>query len=218
MTTERDSARSPRAWVLVDYSNCTSSLERSWRDRRTSEWRIDWRRFPEWLVQEAGRLLGMDSLLLTGKSVFSSFTPDSEPSERHREFCYGTLRAKLGYEVTVLPRRPRHPSECSNCGGSIASCPYCGKDLSGWQEKGVDTALSFRMALVVTRDEADVIILVSNDRDFEPNIKAIQQSGVAVVHAAFAPQGGYLSDRCDAAIDINRGRNSIEFRRPRRRS
>ena len=90
--------------------------------------------------------------------------------------------------------------------------------VSGWQEKGVDTALSFRMALVVTRDEADVIILVSNDRDFEPNIKAIRQSGVAVVHAAFAPQGRYLSDRCDAAINISRGRNSIEFRRPRRRS
>lgn len=203
------------AWLFIDWWNCRNALFRSIERRRQPPWEIDWQILPSWLIREARYLLDLDALDLGGASVFSSYTPGQASSERHRDFCHGILEARYGYEVTLLPRTRRRPPRCPVCSISIPNCPNCGRPLSGRQEKGVDTALAFRMAQVAMRGEADILIIASGDSDFAPIVTSVRDLGRTVIQAAFVPEGENLARTCHAVIDINAGRSSIEYRRRR---
>lgn len=212
------------AWLFIDWWNCNRSLKRSYKNP-DDEWEIDWVLFWNSLIAEVRDRLHLDALKPAGASVFSAYAPGEEKSERHWKFCHGTLKAKYGYDVRVLARtsKPRSP-ECRNpkCEAKVSDCPHCGRrgQLARRSEKGVDTALAFRMAQVAMRNEANILILASGDSDFVPIVEAVQGLGCTVFQAAFRSkgkslQGEILGDYCKrdggGVIDINSLRDRITF-------
>lgn len=155
MTNADRSANGPlRAWVLLDYWNCWNSLQRSIHKHGDKRWEIAWDRLPKWLADESARLLGIDNLQLAGQSVFSSYRPGQT---EHLNFVRDTLGARYGYEATIFEQKPRRPPKCKRCKAEFKRCQRCGASQWGWQEKGVDTAIAFRIAtLAIYSDVGDI--------------------------------------------------------------
>ena len=207
---DRSTASPLRAWVLLDYWNCWNSLQRSIHRHGDNQWEIAWDRLPKWLAGESARLLGVDNLQLAGQSVFSAYRPGQT---KHLHFIHSTLGDKYGYETTIFEQKRRHPPKCRNCNAEFKRCEQCGESQWGWQEKGVDTAIAFRMATLAISRDADVIVLGSGDGDFSPVVEAARELSLRVVQAAFPPQGKALGAKCDAVIDMRSGRRHIQFQK-----
>lgn len=68
-------------------------------------------------------------------------------------------------------------------------------------EKGVDVKLAVDMVTNAFYDKYDVAIIVTNDADFVPAIKAVQESGKAVYNVSFPKSKSYhLNKVCDKII------------------
>lgn len=197
-----------RAWVLLDYWNCWNSLQRSIDLHGDEPWQIAWGRLPKWLADESARLLEIDNLQLAGQSVFSAYRPGQI---EHLRFVRRTLGRRYGYETTIFEQKRRRPPRCKRCKTEFTRCAQCGESQWGWQEKGVDTAIAFRIATLAMSGDADVIVLGSGDSDFSPVVEAARALSLRVVQAAFPPQGKALGAECDAVIDIRSGRRYIQF-------
>lgn len=72
-------------------------------------------------------------------------------------------------------------------------------------EKGVDVKLAVDLIIGATKNEFDTAILVSNDADFVPAIKAIQELGKKVVNITFPKRKSYhLNQTCNKTIEITK--------------
>lgn len=168
-------AGAPHAHLFIDYWNIVipaREAARRYQGRRG----LDWDRFPEWLVEEARIKLGLTKLTYTPAHLFYSYDPRDEKKMRERDWVLGDLRATRNFTVHQFKQRPiRKPVTCSNrdCRAKIASCPQCGSEFSGNQEKGVDVALALTLAEEAWLHEYDVGILVSGDGDL---IRAVQNA------------------------------------------
>lgn len=165
----------PHAHLFIDYWNIVipaREAARRYQGRRG----LDWDRFPEWLVEKARVKLGLTKLTYTPARLFYSYDPRDEKKMRERDWVLGDLRDTRNFTVHQFQQRPiRKPATCSNrdCRAKIASCPQCGSEFSGNQEKGVDVALALTLAEEAWLREYDVGILVSGDGDL---IRAVQNA------------------------------------------
>ena len=50
----------------------------------------------------------------------------------------------------------------------VATCPACGADMRGTEEKGVDLRMATDMIRLAWSDNYDIAVLVSSDQDFVP--------------------------------------------------
>lgn len=72
-------------------------------------------------------------------------------------------------------------------------------------EKGIDVKLATDMLTNAFYDKYDTAIIVTNDADFVPVIKAVQELGKTVHNASFPKSKSYhLNKVCDKTITITK--------------
>jgi len=202
----------PRAGIFVDFWNFTLSHRRASLDRRGEVWRVDWKRFPQWLVEQARAELGLRSTLeYAGTTVFTSYNPANPRSVGHRNWVDGFLRRQDKMRVFMYEQQQRTTPRCAECGEEIGQCPSCNAPLVAYEEKQVDTGLSVRIAEAARSGDLDVIILLSADVDLMAAVESARRAGRYIVQAAFPPGGQRLARRCHAVIDIDDGRSEISL-------
>lgn len=189
--------------IFVDYWNFSLALRSEARKRGLGQPRVDWDHFPERLVQQAASALALDNLWRKQTSVFTSHDPERDSEVGHSEWVDDYLRKRRRTLVSNPPRVPvRSPPSCPKCHVFVAYCPWCGADLRGFEEKGVDTGLSVALATASRSGELDIAILISSDTDMIPAIRSVRRDGHRVVHARFPPGGNRVARACDVSIDI----------------
>ena len=189
--------------IFVDYWNFSLALRSEARKLRLGGPRVDWDLFPERLVQQASSALALDNLWRKQTSIFTSYDPERDSEVGHRDWVNGYLRRRRRTKVINPPRSPvQSPPSCPSCHVFVAYCPWCGADLRGFEEKGVDTGLSVAMSTASRSGELDIAILISSDTDMIPAIRSVRKDGHRVVHARFPPGGNRVARACNVSIDI----------------
>ena len=96
----------------------------------------------------------------------------------------------------------------------MTTCPACGADTRGTEEKGVDVRMATDMISLAWVDNYDIAVLVSSDRDFVPVAEFLETRGIKVIHGAFPPKGAELTARCWGSINIPHLREKFRFTKP----
>lgn len=205
--------RNERVMVFVDFWNLALTQNEEIRKRRDRPWRIDWTRFPNWLVARAGELASVSEPRYAGTKFYSSVSASSRMTMRHKTWVEKILRPLPGFEIVMKEQKPRSPKRCRNCNRPINRCPHCSTPITRMVEKGVDTALGISMIRHAYRDDFDIAVLVTSDTDLVPAVEAANDTGRKVVQAGFGFGSADLTQACWASIDIYEGRDEIEFRR-----
>ena len=127
--------------------------------------RIAWRSLPQVLIGELPAVLGPSTnMLYKGTLVYASVDPrPGSKDELLKGFLHNTLGQMTGYQVYVRDRR--HKSD---------DCPHCAKTIHRMVEKGLDSSIVTDLFGGAINNAYDIAVLVSNDSDFVPAIKTIQ--------------------------------------------
>jgi uncharacterized LabA/DUF88 family protein len=107
-----------------------------------------------------------------------------------------------GIRVIAKERKAKSAPFCPHCHKSIDTCPYCGNQMIGTIEKGIDTAIVTDIISLAWEKAWEVAILVSSDRDFIPLVELLADKGLRVINAYFPPKGAHLARTCWANIDF----------------
>ena len=131
--------------------------------QRDVGWRIDWRRFAEYLEQ--------------GGEIWQTYFFGSEhnPPRPEETGFYQFLKEQLRWEVVVYPLG-RKTLNCSNCDHSEI-VPA---------EKGVDVGLATKMLMLGINQAYETAILVAGDRDYLETVKYLKGMGLRVEVVAWA--------------------------------
>ena len=190
-----------RVIVFVDYSNFRPSMERT-----EHGFRIDLRPLGNRLAQAALATVEPDArLIYQGMRLYGSYDPDTPAGETQRNWYTNFASQVPGvYSVLVPRQRKRGYPTCPNpsCHKSVETCPACGSNLRGTEEKGVDTRIATDLISMAWDGNYDVAVLVSSDRDFVPVVRFLQNRAIKVVHGAFPPFAAELSQECWASISV----------------
>ncbi|MDE0527539.1 MAG: NYN domain-containing protein [Truepera sp.] len=93
----------------------------------------------------------------------------------------------------------------------MTTCPGCGADMRGTEERGVDVRMAIDMISLAWVDNYDSAVLVSSDRDFVPVAEFLETRGIKVIHCAFPPKGSELTARCWGSINVPRLRERFRL-------
>ena len=198
-----------RVRVFLDFWNfqlSVNSLEQGFR--------IDWLTLGRILAQESLNVIDPTAKIeYQGMNVYGSYDPASRNDIRLRQWALYTLDKFPGVQVTMLQRqRKRRGPICPSCHSTVNSCPICGSNMLGTEEKGVDTRIVTDMISLAWVDNYDAGVLISSDRDFVPVVDFLETRGIKIIHGAFPPQASELTKKCWGSISIP---NIVEkFRRP----
>lgn len=66
-----------------------------------------------------------------------------------------------------------------------APCHHCGKRTMVLQEKGVDVRLATEMVMAAVHDQAEAIVVLSNDADMIPALEVVKRAGTQVIYMHF---------------------------------
>ncbi|WP_207187359.1 NYN domain-containing protein [Rhodospirillum rubrum] len=195
-----------RCMIFVDFWNFTLSM-------KTVEeaFPCDWKALPYVLTKEAGYQVDPSaSTEYRGMRVYGSF--DGKGDANLRKWVKTKLETFPGVSIKFVDRQKKMSGpKCPICYKVIGKCPYCGNDMRGTEEKGVDTAIVTDMISLAWENAFDIAVLVSADRDFVPVAEYLHTKGIKVIHAAFPPKGALLSQKCWGSIDVGLSRD--RFRR-----
>ena len=197
-----------RARVFVDFWNYTLSM----RDV-DADFRTDWSRLGPVLVAAAvGRINPQVPCEYQGLNFYGSYDPASEGDQRLYRWATTKVDTFPGVSVSIVPRqRKRSPPKCPACHHEVATCPSCGADMRGTEEKGVDVRIATDMIRLAWVDNYDVAVLVSSDKDFVPVAEFLETRGIKVIHGAFPPRGSELTRKCWSSIDVAGSREEFRF-------
>lgn len=197
-----------RVRSFVDFWNFQLSLRDAY-----AGFKIDWQKVGPVLAREAGRLVDASlPVSYEGLHVYGSFDPDKETDVKFRGWFNNTLDKMPGVHGYLAERqRKRNPPKCPHCQTTVDTCPACTKSMLGTEEKGVDTQIVTDIISLAWIDAYDVAVLVSSDRDFVPVAEFLQSKGRKIVHGAFPPKGGHLSQKCWANLSIPDIRESFRL-------
>ena len=187
-----------RVRVFIDFWNFQLSLNQD-----GSRFRPDWKILGNLLAHEALQKIDKTArLVYQGVNVYGSYG-ENEPDLKLRKWAVNTLARMTGVQVEMLPRqRKRRGPACPTCHNVVSTCPACGADMRGTEEKGVDTHIATAMISLAWTDNYDAAVLVSSDRDFIPVVDFLATKGIKVVHGAFPPAAADLTTSCWASIAI----------------
>ena len=125
--------------------------------------------------------------------MYASIDPQSEKDRKLKNFLR-IMEGFPGYTVSV-----RKPHACSNdgCRLPINNCPHCDQPLKRTVEKGVDASLITDLLSMAFDDTYDIAVLVTEDADFAPAVKYIQNKiNKKVYQAYFRRLGDELRNAC----------------------
>ena len=150
--------------------------------------KIDWRRLPPILMGELPAALGLatENLNYKGVNIYASVNPDPQSNDaKLRNFLHKTLNQFPGFQVQVFERKERPSADAT------------GQTTSRTVEKGVDTKIVTDLFEGAINATYDIAVLISNDADFCPAIRAIQDRlDRKVIHAGFKRGGDEIRSAC----------------------
>lgn len=177
--------------LFIDFWN----FQLGWNQILTPNWappqprvRILWREVPTVLISELPTILGTNTAYLyKGARVYASVNPAaSGKDEGLKKFLRNVLGQMTGFQVNVRERRAR-----------VERCDECGHETRGTIEKGVDSLIVSDLFEGAINDGYDVAILVSNDSDFCPAVRTIQDRlNKQVIHVGFRQGGVEIRSAC----------------------
>lgn len=139
--------------------------------------------------------------IYAGMNVYGSY--DSESEKSLNRWATNVLDVFPGVNAKFKPRtRKKSAPHCPACREEVQSCPACGGDMRGKQEKGIDTWIVTDLVNLAWEGAYDVAVLVSSDQDFVPAAEHLQNKGIKVIHAGFPPRGMLLKQKCWGSIDV----------------
>jgi hypothetical protein len=134
--------------------------------------------------------------LYVGTHVYASIDPNN-PADRKLNGFFHAMDGFDGYNVTVKERRPASAVHCKNCKKEISICPECKALLKRTVEKGIDATLLTDLIRSAFDDIYDQAILITEDSDFVPAVKFIQERwNKQIVHAYFRGKSDELRNAC----------------------
>ena len=187
-----------RVRVFIDFWNYTLTM----RDHVDPTFETDWAKLgPELARAAVAKVDAAATGEYQGMNFYGSYDRITE-TKLHR--CATTVVDTFpGVTVSMVARqKKRSPPKCPTCRSPVATCPSCGADMRGTEEKGVDVRMATDMISLAWIDNYDVAVLVSADRDFVPLAEFLQTRGLKVIHGAFPPAGAQLTQRCWGSVDI----------------
>lgn len=192
-----------RVRLFVDFWN----YQLQWNNRAPEGRHCDWRKLPQAFVVSAQEQLATagvnEPLLLEETRVYASYNPASDRDANLRGWFHNFLDRQPSFRVFMAERKDKPaPMYCRNCKQVISICPHCDTVLSRSREKGVDTAIVTDLLSLAWEDAYDVAVLVSSDADMIPAVERVQEKGLKVVNAMWAPLGIDLARACWASFDI----------------
>ena len=173
--------------LFVDFWNFQISWNDHVRPDENSGYpyvKIGWRNLPQVLIGELPSVLGpATEMAYKGTQVYASVNPTpGGPDARLKGFLHSTLGQMTGYRVHVRDRRFKSDS-----------CPHCKKPIERMVEKGVDSSIVTDLFDGAINDAYDIAVLVSNDSDFVPAIKTIQERlNKQIIHVGFRRGGDHV--------------------------
>lgn len=204
----------PRIKVFVDYWNLQLTLnerEAAQQHQDNLRFKIDWRKLPAWLADNAARTTGIPKYSYEGAIIHASYDRNSSDGPGFFNWATTWLNRQPGIQVECHVRRPRSRPRCNSCHKEIATCPHpeCGNPITGTIEKGVDTAIATDMIRLAWENAYDIGVLASLDADLIPAVHFLDQKGKKIVQAGFPPKGVDLATSCWASFDIFANREDI---------
>ena len=188
-----------RVRVFIDFWNYSLSM------REIDEsFRTDWSRLGLVLSQAAVAVIDATARgEYQGLNFYGSHDPDSVRDRKLHRWATTVVDTFPGVSVSIMPRqKKRSPPRCPACYAKVQSCPKCGTDMRGTEEKGVDVRMATDMISLAWVDNYDIAVLVSSDRDFVPVAEFLETKGIKVIHGAFPPKGAHLTRKCWGSINI----------------
>lgn len=150
--------------------------------------KIAWKDVPNVLIAELPAIFGPSNpMIYKGTRIYASVNPSAGgKDEPLKKFLHNVLGQMTGFQVDVKDRHPKNEQ-----------CPECKKTIHRNIEKGVDTSIVSDLFEGAINNSYDVAILVSNDSDFVPAIKTIQDRlNKQVIHVGFRSTGHYVRTAC----------------------
>ena len=206
-TTERRPPRL-RARVFIDFWNFTLTMKGI-----DPVFRVDWSTLGPALARAA--VTKVDAAATgeyQGLNVYGSYDPNGDADRRLHRWATTVVARFPGVSVSFAQRqRKRFPPRCPVCHADVATCPSCGRDMRGTEEKGVDVRMATDMIRLAWADNYDIAVLVSSDRDFVPVAEFLDTRGIKVIHGAFPPRGADLTRSCWGSFDLAGLREEFRF-------
>ena len=197
-----------RVRVFVDFWNFSLSIR-----EMDESFRTDWSKLGPVLSSAAIEVIDNTAKgEYQGLNFYGSHDPDSEGDRKMHRWATTVVGTFPGVSVSIVPRqRKRLPPKCPACREEVATCPVCGSDMRGTEEKGVDVRMATDMISLAWVDNYDVAVLVSSDRDFVPVTEFLETKGIKVIHGAFPPKGAQLTRKCWGSINVADLSGSFRF-------
>ena len=198
-----------RVRLFIDNSNMDLTMRGKCREQGTSWGGFDWQKLPQWLVDQAAAVCGLDWASYEGAHVYVSHDPRDSGFDGLRGWVRW-LDLQPGIQVVLKELRRKDPPTCRFCRKLITPCPHCGEEHRPRVEKGVDTAMVTDMIRLAWQNAYDIAVLVTSDSDFVPVVELLDQRGLKVVQAGFPPTGAHLRSSCWASFDMSAHRRAFE--------
>ena len=197
-----------RARVFVDFWNFTLSM----RDV-DANFRTDWARLgPVLAAMAVDRIDNRIPCEYQGLNFYGSYDPASNADRNLFRWATTKVDTFPGVAVSIVRRqKKRSPPKCPACHDEVATCPSCGTDMRGTEEKGVDVRMATDMIRLAWAGNYDVAVLVSSDKDFVPVAEFLETKGIKVIHGAFRPRGAELTRKCWGWIDVAGSREDFRL-------
>ena len=200
-----------RVRVFVDFWNYTLSMRQVDADFRT-----DWSTLGPVLSRAATALVTATGTgEYQGLNFYGSYDPNREKDRKLLRWATTKVSSFPGVSVSIVPRqKKRSPPSCPTCYDEVATCPACGADMRGTEEKGVDLRMATDMIRLAWADNYDIAVLVSSDQDFVPVAEFLETRGIKDIHGAFPPLGPHLTRTCWGSISVFDLREDFRFTPP----
>lgn len=188
-----------RVRVFVDFWNFTLSLNAA-----QQKFHPDWTKLGRLLAAHVAAQVDPNAAhAFEAMHVYGSFDPSAPRDVKLRSWLEGWLDKQPGVHVSSVPRQKKKSApKCPACHVAAETCPSCGADMRGTEEKGVDTRIVTDMMSLAWADGYNAALLISADRDFVPIAEELQKRGVKVIHGRFGVRGMELSKKCWASLDL----------------
>jgi len=174
-----------RVRIFVDFWNFQLGWNAYHKDpARQSPVKIPWdNSLPKALVAKIAPGDGV----YVGTHVYASIDAMNPNDKKLNAFLHDHMDGFPGYSVMVKERRPTSPPKCNHadCRKYITNCPFCKGTLRRTVEKGIDTALLTDMIRSAFDNTFDAAVLISEDSDFVPAVKLIQERWTKQIHHAY---------------------------------
>jgi uncharacterized LabA/DUF88 family protein len=199
-----------RIMLFIDYWNFKLPLEK--KVPRNKQLNFDM--MPTIIMQHAENIIKSKKLIpcdcgLEGTHIYMSYHPQRGVSQK--TWAERNLGCMVGIYVTLKEQQKRNNPFCVHCKKDVDTCPNCNQPLDLYQEKGIDVAIATDIIRLAWENAFDTAILVSNDKDFIPVVKFIEQKGKKVIHTSFYPAGAELRKECWISFDLADILNKLEF-------